>query len=106
MIVDLLRNDLGKVCELGSVSVPELMKVETYATLHQLVSTITGQLRTGRTADGADKLMQCRIGFSTITGQWRTGRTAVDCFRAAFPGGSMTGAPKLRPMSIIDELER
>lgn len=79
MIIDLERNDLGRVCQVGSVRVPELFVLEEYATVFHLVSTITGTLQPGR--------------------------DMVDLWRATFPGGSITGAPKVRSMEIIEELE-
>jgi para-aminobenzoate synthetase component 1 len=79
MIVDLLRNDISRVCRVGSVRVPKIFDIESYATVHHMVSTVAGQL--------ADR------------------RDALDLLRACFPGGSITGAPKLRSMEIIEELE-
>jgi len=80
MIVDLLRNDLSKVCEPGSVLVPQLCGLETFASVHHLVSSVTGRLKTG-------------LG-------------PAELLAAAFPGGSITGAPKVKAMEIITELER
>ncbi len=79
MIVDLLRNDLGRVCTPGSIRVPQLFDVETYPNVHQLVSSVTGN--------------------------FRPGHDAIDLLTACFPGGSVTGAPKIRAMEIIDEIE-
>ena len=80
MIVDLLRNDLSRVCAAGSVRVPVLCGLESYANVHHLTSVVTGELRAGQTAG--------------------------DLIAAAFPGGSITGAPKIRAMEVIAEIEQ
>jgi para-aminobenzoate synthetase component I len=79
MIVDLLRNDIGRICEIGSVRAPDLFRLETYATVHQMVSRVTGRLKEG-------------VRFSGV-------------LEALFPCGSVTGAPKIRAMEVIRELE-
>lgn len=79
MIVDLLRNDIGKSCETGSVRADQLFQLQSFANVHHLVSIVTGRLQVSK--------------------------TAIDLLRGCFPGGSITGAPKLRSMEIIEELE-
>ena len=80
MLVDLARNDLGKVCEYGTVQVPEFMKVQHYSHVQHIVSKVTGQIRQGV--------------------------SSLELFRAVFPAGTVSGAPKVRAMEIIDELEK
>jgi len=90
MIVDLLRNDLSRVCDVGSVHVSKLMDIESYATVHQMVSTIRGTLS---------------VGVDDLPSNSNARTSTIDVLMACFPGGSMTGAPKVRTMELLDNME-
>jgi len=96
MIVDLMRNDIGRVCEMGGVSVPRKFHVERYGTVFQMTSDVVGRLRTGAGVSGFE--------WSAAQRKSRNLPTS-ELLRAVFPPGSVTGAPKIRALELIDELE-
>jgi para-aminobenzoate synthetase len=91
MIVDLLRNDLSRVCDTGTVHVSKLFGIESFATVHQMVSTIRGTITSPPSDATVDSLIPSP--------------NTVQVLKALFPGGSMTGAPKVRTMELLDDLE-
>ena len=101
MIVDLLRNDVHRVCQPGTVHVPKLMDIESYATVHQMVSTIRGTLQQEQASTPST------VSSKTSATNGSTGdKNAMDALIACFPGGSMTGAPKLRTTELLHDLEQ
>jgi para-aminobenzoate synthetase len=111
MIVDLVRNDFGRVCRVGTVAVPKLMAIESFETVHQLVSTVTGELaEVSFVFISLQNMTEYFIILMILFNDYyflslAKGRDCIDAVRAAFPGGSMTGAPKERTMQIIADLE-